>query len=337
MRLIPPVRKHLGRSAFEVVGVYDRAGQGVDGLPISASFGVLSENSGLVDGILADWYVVDESGRVGQAGLDGQAVGFARSIEAGVWALVTLQAGSGGAAPAYLATPAVRRSTAGRLADVVVTELYDGLVIDLSPVAVTGGAAVETQVVALMEETRRAMGRRGTLGVVIPALTAPREQPFPIDPASLTGVADWIILQGWGEHWPGSRPGPMGGLEWLTGNLDALLARVGPRQVSLALPAFAYDWPVDGDQAAVRRGRDVAALGRTEGTAVRSVQAAETEVRYVTRSGLQSQAWYLDGQSFLSRVRMAKTYGLRGVVLWRLGDEDDSWWMELGQEVVPER
>lgn len=345
MRLIPPVRKRLARPAFEVIGVYGAASPAADGLSESVSYADLSDQTDIVDGIIGEWFTVDPTGRLSRADSDGQAVGFARSSGDSVWALVTFETGNPGAgarsvdgAPAYLTDRDVRRTMTGRLAETAAAELYDGLVLDLSGL-MTGTTGAADGVSALVAETRRAMGRSGqVLGVVLPALTAPREQAFAVDPAALAAVADWLILQGWGEHWPGGSAGPLGGLEWLSANLDALVAKVPPGQVSLALPAFAGDWPVGGTGAVRRAGRDAAALRTAPGAnAADDPASGEVTVTYTAGTGEPRRLWYLDGAATARRVRLARLYGLRGVVLWKLGEEDASWWPALRGEAGPAR
>lgn len=343
MKLVPPVRKRLARPAFEVVGVYAAAPAGTAEVPgDSPSYPDLSDNPGLIDGIIGEWLAVDAAGQVAEAPDDGLAIGFARSSGLSVLTLATLRPAEAGAgqparAPDYLQSPEARASLATRLAAASAARMADGLVVDLTGLPTTS-PGVAQGIVALVDETRRALAPGQALGVVIPALTAPREQPYDVDPAALAAAADWLILQGWGEHWPGGKSGPLSGLDWLAENLGALSARVAPGQVSLALPAFGYDWPAGGTGAVRRTGRDAAAIRSTPGTtAAEDPASGETVLTYGAGPDGPRSLWYLDGAALASRVRLARLHGLRGVVLWRLGEEDPAWWPALGGVAGPPR
>ncbi|MHB0884309.1 MAG: glycoside hydrolase family 18 protein [Bacillota bacterium] len=355
MRLVPPIRKRLARPAFEVVGVYapapaiaeeaGSAGPGAaEAIAESPSYADLSDNPGLIDGIIGEWLTVNAAGRVTEAPDDGPAIGFARSSGVSVWTMATLrpaERGAGANAPArvpdYLQSAGTSRALASRLVAASVARMADGLVIDLTELPVRSPAAAQG-IVTLVTEARRILGQGHALGVVIPSLTAPREQPYPVDPAALAANADWLVLQGWGEHWPSGTAGPLSGLEWLTDNLGALLARVSPGQVSLALPAFGYDWPAGGTGAVQRTGRDAATLRATPGvTAAEDPRSGETVLTYGGGTEGPRRLWYLDGTALASRVQLARFHGLRGVVLWRLGQEDPGWWPAIQGAAGPSR
>ena len=334
-RLAPvPARKPFLRAAFEVAGVCEPVPPGTGDPVESASFSDLADRTEVVNAIVGEWYAIDSSGRVIESGPDGATVGFARSSGDAVWAMVTLPP----PAPptiAFLTSASARQALARSLVATAVAEKYDGLVVNLAPLLEGGTVTVGQAASAFLTEVRRASDRLGlSLGVVIPALTAPREQAYPIDPGKLAATADWLILQGWGEHWPEGIAGPISGRDWLNANLSALVARVFPGWVSLAIPAFAYDWPTGGTGAVRRAGRDAAAIRAARGSnSADDPVSGEAKVTYATATGESRTIWYLDAPALAERSRLARFYGLRGIVVWRLGEEDQAWWPALGEEV----
>jgi spore germination protein YaaH len=91
---------------------------------------------------------------------------------------------------------------------------------------------------------------------------------------------------------------------------------------------YGLDWPAGGGpehQATAYQYTGIVALAHSVGaTPLRDPISDEMGFHYESH-GVAHQVWYLDGQSIVDRLRVARAYGL-AVGLWRLGDEDQGLW-----------
>lgn len=144
-----------------------------------------------------------------------------------------------------------------------------------------------------------------------------------IDYGSIARNADQLVLMAYDYHWSSGDPGPIAPLDWVRKIWDyARTYNIPPERLSIALPAYAYNWPVDGSGKTVRDATDLtptemAAIGRTKVGG----QDGETHYSYRDGQGGVHQVW--DAASGLS----VKTVAIRQicgcpVMAWKVGNAD---------------
>jgi spore germination protein len=56
--------------------------------------------------------------------------------------------------------------------------------------------------------------------------------------------------------------------------------------------------------------------------------SASAWFRY-TVAGTDHTVWFENAEAMLRKVRLASTAGIRGIVIWKLGDEDPAFWSSV--------
>jgi len=154
---------------------------------------------------------------------------------------------------------------------------------------------------------------------------------FDYDYAYFAAHADAIILMDYDQHWPTSPPGPIAAQDWFAHNVEATLELVPADKLVIALANYAYDWTMPA------RGKPPVAQSVSFQQAIVTAQESEAQVEfdadslnphysYDDEAGRRHDVWMLDGVTAANQLSAAKSAGVRGVALWRLGSEDPSLW-----------
>ncbi len=160
-------------------------------------------------------------------------------------------------------------------------------------------------------------------------------ESVPLDDAefnykTLAMSADYLVLMGYDEHETSSVAGPVASQGWLGTNLAERLAQLPPNKVVLALGNYGYDWTVGktgADEVAFQDAQTTAK--ESEGVIGLDKTSLNPHFDYFDDANVLHHVWYLDAASLFNELRSSQTLKLRGVALWRLGQEDPSSWKVL--------
>jgi spore germination protein len=154
------------------------------------------------------------------------------------------------------------------------------------------------------------------------------------DYAALGQVVDYFYIMAYDEHWTGGEPGPVASLSWVEQVIRYATGVIPAQKILLGLPFYGYDWAVQPSA-----GTNSAKAFGSERMAERMVQfgakvkwdpvAGENVATFKSQNG-DRIAWYPTEQSLDAKLKLAYQYNLKGVALWRLGFEPESWWEKLG-------
>ncbi len=160
------------------------------------------------------------------------------------------------------------------------------------------------------------------------------------DLKALADAGDFITLMTYLQHTPRTPPGPVGGLPYMERVIRTALAQgVAPYQLSLGIAFFSMHWRTE--WSAERKGyswgsglswRAVSDLVQKTNAPVRwdAVQAA-SEARW-EQNGVFEYAWIEDAKALAPKLELQKRFGLRGISVWRLGQEDPAVWTQFAPD-----
>ena len=222
-----------------------------------------------------------------------------------------------------LADPAARHRLIQTTAQYAVAQHHPGIVLDFESIPEASqqnftrfigelGAALHTVNVKLM--------------VALPAAD------WIYDYKTIARQSDAVILMNYDQHWQTSPPGPIAAQEWFDKNIENMLKLVPREKLVLGIANYGYDWPLKS-----KKNPHPAAKAVTFEEAMVTAVESETQVEYDPDSlnphfsyedenNQVHDLWLLDGVTAYNQLRAAERFGVRGTVLWRLGEEDPSMW-----------
>ena len=197
-----------------------------------------------------------------------------------------------------------------------------GLVLDFESVP----AAAQPDFQTFVSEIASAFRPKGWKLVV----AVPFDDPS-WDYAAYAGLADFVLLMAYDEHWDTGEPGSISGQSWFEETLAERMKALPRERTVVALGNYGYDWSGSGRAEsisvpeALRRARDA-------GAAVTFDPATRNpRFDYRDTSSKRHSVWFLDAVTAANHIKAADTYRPAGYALWRLGSEDPSVWSLMGR------
>ena len=157
------------------------------------------------------------------------------------------------------------------------------------------------------------------------------------DLVALAASGDFISLMTYLQHGSRTPPGPVGGLPYMQRVVENALALGVPREkLSLGIPLFSMHWAAqwshEREGFSGARGMGWPATQTTLRAAAvplvwDSVQGSN-HARW-EKNGTFEYAWVEDARAFEAKLDLQRRYGLRGISVWRIGQEDPRIWEKL--------
>jgi peptidoglycan-N-acetylglucosamine deacetylase len=161
------------------------------------------------------------------------------------------------------------------------------------------------------------------------------------DYRKLSSPVDYVILMAYDQHYSGSEPGPVAGVDWFENMLRLRQTDVPASKTIVAIGNYAYDWKEGGEP-------DIKTFEEAVLTAAESSDeddkiliqldpvSLNPKFEWIEVEGGQEkrhQVWMLDAVSAFNHVAITRSLGTAGVALWRLGSEDPSLWNFFGADI----
>lgn len=143
---------------------------------------------------------------------------------------------------------------------------------------------------------------------------------------SLGASANYVDLMLYDEHDNTSAPGPVAGLNWADAIVQYARATIPDSKILVGLAGYGYNWASTGSTTVT----DAQALNLVDryGYDWDGGSVQEPEVTYSV-DGVRHVVWFEDSYSEAFKVRWVRQYGLGGVALWALGQENQGVWAML--------
>jgi spore germination protein YaaH len=220
-----------------------------------------------------------------------------------------------------LASPALREKHAETIAQLVVTNAYDGIDIDYEDMPATAKSNF-TAFVSLLASKLHANGKK--LSVTVSPKTTGTETwsgPGAQDWPAIGAAADSVKIMAYDYHWSTSSAGPIAPLAWL-GEVAKYAGRTLPAgKAIIGLPWYGYDWLSNrGSGVTYAQAMTQAQLA---GAAISRDENGELTYAYSGRT-----VFFQDATSYRRKVDavLAANSGVGGFAHWRVGAEDPATW-----------
>lgn len=241
-----------------------------------------------------------------------------------VWPLVQNDASDISGTSALVRDPARVATLSNSIVDGVTASDFGGIHLDVEDIPSEDRAAYST-LVHTVATALHAHGKKLAVDVVAHQAGHSTTASAGYDLAAINGDADVVVLMAYDEHYDGSSPGPVAGLDWDKSLLAGTLDQVTPAHTSLGVPLYSRTWSggmvsSDGYDAAVSQ------LQQTGARVDYDFAAATPSVLSTDDSGVSVVTYFDDADSLARKIALSGDKKLAGIAMWRLGFEDPALW-----------
>lgn len=282
--------------------------------------------------------IADTEGNV-RFGKDNYLIALAEREGITIWPLVTNGEFSKEIAHAVLSDPAKRTKVIDQLLEVCRKWKAPGVNIDLENI----DADQRQNLNAFMQELCDRFHEKG-LVVTIDVAAKTRDAPEAswagvYDYAFLGKCCDLVMLMCYDEHWSGGSPGPIGSKPWVRRVLEYATSVIPREKVVLGVPFYGYDWPEKGRARSVNH-KSVTKIIEEKKPTIRWDNVAKSHWFEYQDGDVKRTVYYETPLSMKHRIALAQEFGVAGISIWCLGNENPEFWKLLadyrkGRPVVP--
>lgn len=157
------------------------------------------------------------------------------------------------------------------------------------------------------------------------------------DLKALADAGDFISLMTYLQHTPRTPPGPVGGLPYMERVVQGALALgIAPDKLSVGVPFFSMHWSTHWSDE--RKGYSwsrglgwpaARALLRQAGVSADWDATQAASLARWENHGTFEYAWLEDARALAPKLELQHRHGLRGISVWRIGQEDPGVWPVL--------
>lgn len=149
------------------------------------------------------------------------------------------------------------------------------------------------------------------------------EAPYIQDWKSIGQSCDKVKLMTYDNHWSTSEAGEIAPTEWIKETFAYAKTVIDPSKIYMGLHFYGYDWV--GENAKDLTFRDVSNLIERYKP---QIQKSPTGEKFFTYSkGRETHTVYFaDADVVQLRLTLVSEYGISGISIWRLGQEDKNIW-----------
>ncbi len=168
------------------------------------------------------------------------------------------------------------------------------------------------------------------LSIVIPAKSENNQDSTwsgAYDYSSLGKITNKIIIMAYDFHWPGGPPGPIAPLSWVQDVIDYAIMEIPLGKLYVGLGLYGYDWILNGEQKA--RGliySQVKNIASNYNSKIEWDQESQSPYLRYIENGFEHEVWFENKESIAKKIKLVDEFQLKGVVFWRLGQEDPDVW-----------
>ncbi len=157
------------------------------------------------------------------------------------------------------------------------------------------------------------------------------------DLKAMAEAGDFLSLMTYSQHTRRTPPGPVAGVGWMREMVEYMLdLEIDPQKISLGIPFYSNYWFADynDDQGGFVNGRGASydkVMGLAERYDAELVWLDEQQCNYAlwNHDGVFEYAFIEDVRSIEPKLELLEEYELRGISVWRLGQEDPEVWARI--------
>lgn len=297
-----------------------------------------------IDEISPSWWrpadAADGSVSLQQKGVtveDPTFVAEAQAAGTDVWGVVANYHGKGvwrwDIVSKILNSDSLRAAHVRALVQLALDKGYVGIDVDYENGTRAADRAAFTMFVEELAEALHAVGKQ--LAVTVqPKLSEPGNQPrHRIQNWHAIGeAADEVRIMLY-DYWPDNGQASQSPLPWWKAQAKFAVSQIPAHKLMLGAATYGYHWGGADAPLEDLEWRSIEDL-RVRMNAVRSLDTTSRSTRFsYTKRSVRHHVWYEDAGAMVSRARVVRKYGMRGMFFWRLGGEHPRMWRAVRAEL----
>ncbi|WP_152394487.1 glycosyl hydrolase family 18 protein [Paenibacillus guangzhouensis] len=228
-----------------------------------------------------------------------------------------------------LTNPSARSNLINNMLKLVKDNHYKGINIDFEGMLATEGP----NFTSFVHDVATVMKQNNFYTMVsVPAKTEDNPNDswtYPFDFTALGQDADLLQMMTYDEYGVWSDSGPVSSKSFITNALDYAVQHVSPSKLLMGIPAYGNDWNLSdptNSSNVLMYSKDIPNLMSTyRATPTRDAATGSMYFKYKT-NGQNHIVWYEDALSIAQKTNYTVQYGLAGVSIYSLGEEDATFW-----------
>lgn len=147
------------------------------------------------------------------------------------------------------------------------------------------------------------------------------------DWSAIGNYADQVLVMTYDYHWDSSAAGDIAPLSWMQSVLSYGKTKISANKILLGIHFYGYDWI--GTSGTDKTYNEVQAIIAAHGPSV--AMSGETEKYFTYNDGSDHTVYFADRDVVAPRVNLVNSYGIGGIGIWRIGQEDSENWQKIDQ------
>lgn len=157
------------------------------------------------------------------------------------------------------------------------------------------------------------------------------------DLKAMAEAGDFLSLMTYSQHTRRTPPGPVAGISWMKEMVEYMInLEIDPQKISLGIPFYSNYWFADynEEQGGFVNGRGASyekVMGLVERYDADMIWLENQQSHYAlwSHDGVFEYAFIEDARSIEPKLELLEEYKLRGISVWRLGQEDPQVWDQI--------
>ncbi len=209
---------------------------------------------------------------------------------------------------------------------------YDGVNIDFEGLPSwtrDGYTAFIKQLSTQMRKKRKVL----TISV-FPKIGVPLSMHGAYDYSALAPYVDRVVIMLYDNHWSTGPAGPIAPIKWVEDNIKYALEYLPASKILLGIANYGYDWAGDGlgESISAKRAYNIAADRGAE--LLWDDESKSPYFYYWDDQKAKHEVWFENSYSLEFKLKLVNKYNLKGVAIWRLGNENNLFWQTLENDLI---
>jgi spore germination protein YaaH len=280
----------------------------------------LKRNWQNIDMLVPFWYTVKADGSIVSryGGYQYEVDSFSKSRNIKVLPLINNSQENN----MILVDPATRSRAVNNIVELVKKNDFAGVNIDFEhiPPWTRNGY---TAFIKELSEKLRIINRLTTISV-FPKIDVPLDLQGAYNYAALAPLVDRIIIMTYDHHWAKGPAGPIASIGWVEKNILYALEYIPADKILLGIANYGYDWSGGyGQDISARR---AVQLAEEKGAEIKWHETHQAPYFYYWEGSKKHEVWFENSNSLAFKLDLVNKYNLRGIGIWRLGNEKERFW-----------